>query len=248
MKGSSFFNRALRASRLVIVIASVLVSMPSAFSSEAKALQSSAREACSQVLAVNQDTFVPVKLGNLDGRKTSSVTVLELTQRIPRKAKKAFEEGIKALRDYRLEAAKQYLMEALAIDPNYFQAATILANLLFNAKEYPASRMYAERALSVNPEYPPALEILGALDVLDGQWLQGVSELTAIVRYSPFRSAAHYYLAVALSHLGQCKESSRHLEMAAYLRSQPVASRRRPIILESFPALAVPPGHSGGHP
>lgn len=233
-------NPWLKVCWLTIAIGSVLAFMPSAFSSEDKGFQPPTNKACSQGLPTKQEEFVPVEIGDLGDRKNSSVSVLELTQRIPPKAKKAFEQGIKALRHNRLEEGQGFLLKALTVEPKYFQASTLLAALLFNVKEYSASQMYAERARTIDPDYPAALEILGAIDVLDRRWPQGITELTEVVRYSPFRKSAHYYLGVALSHLGQCEEGFRHLETAAYLSAQPSTFRCRSLIPERSPTLPAP--------
>ena len=185
-------------------------------------------KACSEgSLSEKQEEFVPIELNDLGSPKASSVSVLELTQQTPPEAKKALQKGFKALRHSRIADGQGFLIEALTIDPKYFQASTLLAGLLFNTKEFAAARMYAERARAINPDYPQAIEILGALDVLDGQWPRAISELTEFVRNSPLRKAAHYYLGIACLHLGRCEEGSRHLETVAFLSAHPSTPRDR---------------------
>jgi tetratricopeptide (TPR) repeat protein len=184
---------------------------------------------------------VPVQLDVPEGSRAPSVSALELSVRIPRKARKLFQIGIKALRNSRPGDAQQLLAEALRVEPNYFQASTLLAALLFNSKDYPAAQLYVERARNINPQYLPALEILGALDVLKGEYPKGIAELSEVVHLSPRRQAAHHYLGLALMQQGQCAEASRHLERAADLRLHP-PKPKRPLQEPGISAYAYPPG------
>ena len=158
----------------------------------------------------------PLEIGNLmDTGEGSSISILELSMRIPRKARKDYQEAIKALRDSRPADAQRLLIEALKLEPRYFQASTLLAVLFFNSWNYSAARMFAERARSVNPHYLRPLEVLGAVDVVDGKYSEAVTRLVEVVRLSPRWESAHYYLGIALLHSGQCEEGARHLEIAA---------------------------------
>lgn len=236
--------------QLAISIGSLLIFSPAAFPREGSDLQASRSiKACSEGPRVsNESKFVRIPFQNVDDSKTSSVSVRELKQYIPRKAKKAFHNGIKALQEGRPADSQQFIIEALKIEPTYFQASALLADLLFNANKYPAARIFAERAHRLNPDYTPALEILGALDVLDGRLAQGISELIEVTRYAPTRQEAHYYLGVALLRNGQCGDGSRHLETSAYLRDHASETWPHPRLdprppASSWPTWHLRPGH-----
>jgi tetratricopeptide (TPR) repeat protein len=211
-------------------------------------LETVREEACVENSALNRlEEFRPAAgLTLSDSSDTSYISVLELSMQIPRKARKAHQEAIKAFRDSRIADGQRLLIEALTLEPRYFQASTLLAALLFNSKDYSAARIFAERARSINPHYLPALEILGALDVLAGKYSEGVAKLTEVLRFSPRRQAAHHYLGIALLHQGQCADASRHLQAAANVRANP--PKQRP--LKEQPLAAEPPElawHPRGH-
>lgn len=153
-----------------------------------------------------------------DGLQTGQ-PVAELTAEVPRRARKAFKKGIKALRKSRPAEAQRRFEEALRLEPEYFQASTALAVLMFDSMLYAAARLFAERAQDVDPQYLPALEVLGALDVVAGDHPEAVEKLAEVIRLSPNRWSAHYYLGLALARQQDCQEASRHLELAAELRS-----------------------------
>lgn len=184
-------------------------------------------QACSDASGLEEGgEFVPVQLDDPEGPRAASVSALELSVRIPRKARKAFHDAIKALRDSRPADAQQLFIQALTVEPRYFQASTLLAALLFDSKDYPAAQVYAERAQKTNPQYLPALEILGALDVLKGEYPRGIAVLSEVVRLSPRRQAAHHYLGVALLRQGQCADASRHFKTVADIRLNPPKYKR----------------------
>lgn len=100
---------------------------------------------------------VPIQVGGVDDGAGFAVSIAELKQRTPRKAKRAFRKGLNALRHSRTVEGERFLKEALTIDPHYFQAAAGLAALYFDLKRYPAARLYAELAHTIDPEYVPPL-------------------------------------------------------------------------------------------
>ncbi len=72
----------------------------------------------------------------------------------------------------------QYLQEALQKDPEFVPALTFLADVYTNRiggtlpadRAYPAARVTLETALSLAPEYVPALIVQGKLERLDGDY------------------------------------------------------------------------------
>ena len=207
----------------ILIGSALLIAALLSFPKESNAdRQSPTTEACSDALRLKEGgEFEPVQLDDRDGSRMPSVSVLELSAQIPRQAKKLFQDAIKALRNSRPTDAQQLLTKALAVEPQYFQASTLLAALLFNSRNYPAAQRYAERARDSNPQYLPALEILGALDVLGGEYPKGIAELSEVVRLAPRRQAPHHYLGVALLRQGQCADASRHFKTVADIRLNP---------------------------
>ncbi len=241
MKGSLLLRQSRRnPSRTMLLGSALLIAALLSFPKESKAdRQTPEGEACSDAQRLEEGgEFVPVQLGDPEGSGTPSVSALELSVRIPRKARKVFQDGINALRNSRRREAQQLLTEALAVEPKYFQASTLLAALLFNSKNYPAARLYAERAYNINPQYLPALEIFGALDVLNGEYPKAIAELSEVVRLSPRRQAAHHYLGVALLRQGQCADASQHFKTAADMRLNPPKYKRP--LREAEPTVSPP--------
>ena len=166
-------------------------------------------------------TFVPLRLEPPEKVWTPTVSVLELTLKVPRGARKAFKKALEYLGKSRPKEARQQLNKALKIEPKYFQASTALAVLLFNSRDYTAARRHARQAQQIDPWYLPALEVLGATDAVDRKYSRAVEELSEVVRLAPSRAAAHHYLGVALLQQNRCAEGFQHLEMAFKLQSDP---------------------------
>jgi len=184
------------------------------------------------------EVFQPLQISNLlQGADTSSISVLELSMQIPRKARKPHQEAIKAFRESRVADGQRLLIEALKLEPRNFQALTLLAAVFFNSGDESAARIFAERARSIDPYYLPALEVLGALDVLDGKYPEGVAKLNEVARLWPSRQAMHHYLGIALLRQGRCVDAYGHLEVAANLTANP--PKQRPL-KELAPAADSP--------
>jgi Flp pilus assembly protein TadD len=179
----------------------------------------------------------------LEGADTSSISVLELSMQIPRKARKAHQDAIKAFRESRVADGQRLLIETLKLEPRNFQALTLLAAVFFNSGDESAARIFAQRARSINPYCLPALEVLGALDVLDGRYPEGVAMLSEVARLWPSRQAVHHYLGVALLRQRRRMDGFQHLQAAASLRASP--PERRPLKerapVADSPELAWPP-------
>lgn len=168
-----------------------------------------------------------------------SVSVQELSIKVPRRARKAFKKGVRALRDSRPDEASRQFQAALEIEPRYFRAMTALAVVSFNRGELDLSRRYAEQAIDIDSQYLPALEVLGAADVLSGSYSKAVEELSEVVQLRPRARAAHHYLGLALLHLDECEEARKHLEIAANLSDyQP--RQKHPIGRSPKPAAPFP--------
>jgi tetratricopeptide (TPR) repeat protein len=173
---------------------------------------------------------------------TPTVSVLEITRKVPRGARNAFKEAMKYSRKSHLGEAQQQLKKALRIAPTYFQANAAMAVMLFNSRRYSAARDYARRAHKTDPSYAPALRVLGAIDVVEGDYSRAAKELSEALRLSPRHPGARWYLELARSWQSECAEDTQHLEEIAD-EPEPGPHERAPLM-----QTVEPPGLYILHP
>lgn len=76
------------------------------------------------------------------------------------------------------------------------------------------ARDHAERALSLAPEHPSALRLLGALDASSGHFAAALPRLERAVELDPNDSEAHIWLAHAMLDKRQYRRADAHLRQA----------------------------------
>lgn len=90
-----------------------------------------------------------------------TVSANEITQNIPKAARKAYEQGINLQKENRVEQALPQFTQAIDLYPEYFQALTERANLLMQQNKLTEAELDFAQAVQHNPKYPPALRGLG---------------------------------------------------------------------------------------
>jgi tetratricopeptide (TPR) repeat protein len=90
--------------------------------------------------------------------------------------------------------AQACLHEALQLDPDQVELHVWLAELASWRDDDEAAREQAERALSRRPDYPPALRMLGALELRAGRHAQALELLERAIAGDPKDYQAHVWL------------------------------------------------------
>jgi hypothetical protein len=83
------------------------------------------------------------------------------------KAVKETEKALRALQQNKLEDAQQYLVRALAADPNFADGNYLMGLLLLRRKESGRAVAYLQKSLEVSPNHTAALLALGEFLSID---------------------------------------------------------------------------------
>ena len=96
------------------------------------------------------------QIGDPEG-STVSVTALH----VPKEAAKAYDKGMQAMSDGKLPGARKQFERAVALDPDYAQAWSHLAEVLEQQSEQKEAAEACERALKADPKYiRPYLQLM----------------------------------------------------------------------------------------
>jgi adenylate cyclase len=120
--------------------------------------------------------------------------------------------------------AQRLFRAALAIDPDYPQAAAALALVLCNAaflnwsddpqRCYEESYELAQRAVALDARYPQAHFVLGLISLWTSRSDRAIAAFREAIKLNPSFAAPHIPLAQAFSYKGQAKEAISLVEKA----------------------------------
>jgi hypothetical protein len=110
--------------------------------------------------------------------KGSSVTVSP-------KAVRETEKALRALQQSKLEEAQQYLVRALAADPNFADGNYLMGLLLLRRKESGRAVAYLQKSLEVSPNHTAALLALGEAQSLEHDYANAIASLEKFLREQP---------------------------------------------------------------
>ena len=138
----------------------------------------------------------------IPGAKRADEAAPTLTdQSAPRKARKAYEKGVRAVQAHDLPDAQSDFSEAVAVYPCYARAQTGLAALLIGQRDLPAAEAALHKATQCDPSFPRGFFWLGRVLNSEGRFTESVTILQQGLRLSPKAwelydqlAAAHYSL------------------------------------------------------
>jgi len=155
-------------------------------------------------LSHNPQATLPVHpvLTPIPGAKRAEEGAPTLTdQSAPRKARKAYEKGVRAVQAHDLPDAQRDFSEAVAVYPCYARAQTGLGVLLVGKGDLPAAEAALHKAIQCDPNLPHAFVWLGRLLIRERRFSESATILQQGLRLSPRAwelydqlAAAHYSL------------------------------------------------------
>jgi tetratricopeptide (TPR) repeat protein len=172
----------------------------------------------STIISLPQST--PLNI-DLRPRKTHAarrpVSLTRLQHKVPKKAKLQFEHAARCAREQKLQEAAAALEEAIAIDPQFFEAANNLGALYVKAGLYPKAFEMFHRATTIDASDPLAEANLAFVLLKMQRFPEAEDAARASVRGDATSGRARFFLAVslleqhknreeALFHLSQAKE------------------------------------------
>jgi len=144
----------------------------------------------------------------IPGAKRAEVAAPTLTdQSAPRKARKAYEKGVRAVQAHDLPDAQRDFSEAVAVYPCYARAQTGLGVLLIGQRDLPAAEAALHKAVQCDPNFPHAFVWLGRVLNRERRFSESVTILQQGLRLSPKAWELYDQLAAAHYSLGLYSEA-----------------------------------------
>jgi predicted Zn-dependent protease len=146
--------------------------------------------------------------------KPSVITAAEAGQKVPKKARKAFEEGMKFKNENKLDEALENFSQAIELYPDYFQALTARADLNLSRRQLAAAAADFDRALVTNPRYGSALRGAGYCKLIKGQFAEASEYFDKAVTAEPDNARSYMLLGMANFELDRRPEATKALTRA----------------------------------
>ena len=145
------------------------------------------------------------------------VSVAEATQRVPKEAKKAYEQGLRQKAEKQLDRAIESFGRSLQIFPEYFQAFAGRGEAYIAQNRSGEAAADFERALQINAEYGPALRGAGYCKLEKQQFAEAIPYLDRAVLVAPDDIDAHLFLGIANLSLDRREAAGQSLRRALKL-------------------------------
>ncbi|HEX8147541.1 MAG TPA: tetratricopeptide repeat protein [Pyrinomonadaceae bacterium] len=130
-------------------------------------------------------------------KKAEAVSVVEVEQKVPKRARQAFREALKLREGRRNDEAVRSLTRAVELFPDYFQALAERGDLLIVAGRLSEAAEDFARALKVNPRYGPALRGAGYCKLERREFEEAAGHLEQATTAQPTDANAYLLLGIA---------------------------------------------------
>jgi tetratricopeptide (TPR) repeat protein len=167
-----------------------------------------------------------------ESKKPGVVSVAEAAQQIPRKARKAYEDGQRFRAEKKPDRALQSFSEAITLYPTYFQALTERGELRLERKETEAAVADFELALKANAEYAPALRATASIRMEQGKFDEAIEYFDRALAIEPKNAGAHLMHGYANLLLDRREPARESLSQA--LRLDPAGAARAHVYLSNL--------------
>lgn len=137
------------------------------------------------------------------------------------------QRGVLALRERKLDLAKECLERAIQLQPNLPRHRNALAVVCQARKDLPRAFAELEKAIQLQPDYVEALNNLGNAYSESGKPEEAVPWYQAALNRRPNHASAHGNLGAVLWRLGRPDEGLIHLRRACELRPEDRENRTK---------------------
>jgi tetratricopeptide (TPR) repeat protein len=141
----------------------------------------------------------------------------------PRKVRKEYEKGRRALRERKLDEAQRHLQKAVQEDPCYARAQTDLALVFVEQKNNSSAEAALRKSIACDADYLEAYARLGILLNGTQRYADGEKILEEGLRRSPNSWDLHFQLAATYSGLGQYDKAKEEYMKVRALNPSPPA-------------------------
>ena len=147
-------------------------------------------------------------------RKPGVLSVAEATQRVPKDARKAYEQGLKLKDDKKSEQALASFGRAIEIYPEYFQALAARGDVHVGGGKIDQAFEDFERALKLNGEYVTALRGAGFCELQRQKLNEAARYFVRALDVDPNDANSHLFLGITLIGLNQSALAEQALRQA----------------------------------
>ncbi len=152
------------------------------------------------------------------------------------KAKEAFDKGIEALNDNKLDAAEKYLNEAVKLAPGNPDVLYIQGVIYLKRQNWAKAETVLEKATQIDPNHAHALAALGMAFVDGGKFDQAIEPLERSMKLAAGDWQTHWTLAKAYYH-NQRFDSALEMSQQALDESHGAAPEIELLVAQSFTAV-----------
>lgn len=186
-----------------------------------------------------------IVLHPLDGFQGSAISATTLTA--PKKAKSAYEKGLREMRksDPKFDKAASQFETAVELHPEFASAWTMLAEARMRMEDLDGAEEALTKSIESDPAYIRPYEPLVQIALQKKDWPRVQELADATLRLHPGHTQIRYYKAVAAFNLGnmdEAEKTAREIAAGADAASFPPAHQMMGIIYTekgSFPQAAA---------
>jgi tetratricopeptide (TPR) repeat protein len=131
------------------------------------------------------------------------------------KAKEAFDKGLEALNQNKLEQAEKYIGEAMRLAPSHPDVLYLQGVIYLKRHQWGKAQDVLAKATQLDPKHGRALSALGMALVDDGKYDQALAPLRQSLELGPVSWETHWALAKAYYYTRQFEDALRESQEAA---------------------------------
>ena len=132
-------------------------------------------------------------------KKATTVSAVELAQKVPSAAQKEFDRASNASKEGKTDLAITHYRKAIEIYPNFLTARNDLGAQLMTQGKLEEAAEELRAAIAIDPKaFNPRLN-LGMVLVKQHNFVEGATELRTALSLDSTSASAHFYLALALN-------------------------------------------------
>lgn len=146
--------------------------------------------------------------------KPGVISAVDAGQKVPKNARKAFEEGLRFRNQNKSDLALASFSRAIELYPDYYQALTARGDSNLAKLQVSEAAEDFERALKSNPNYSAALRGTGYCKLLKGELPLAVQYFDKAVVADPGNARSYLLLGMAHFEMNQRDEAAKNLVRA----------------------------------
>jgi len=154
--------------------------------------------------------------------KPRIITAAEAAQRVPKEARKAFQQGVKLKQEGERDKALLQFSKAIDLFSEYFQAFSERGDLYVVQRKLNEAAMDFAVALRIDPQYGPALRGSGYCKLEKKEFARAIDDFERSISAEPENANTYLLLGIAYLELDQREPARRALEKALSFRTQSV--------------------------